>query len=44
MFHIEDLVPKDKFDMETINKLRIIALGDLQPIMEKLFEWIQDCN
>nr|WP_284237883.1 DUF5071 domain-containing protein [Paenibacillus glycanilyticus] len=39
-------MPKDKFDMEAINKLKMIAPGNfsLQPIIEKLFEWIQDCN
>ncbi|WP_217592959.1 DUF5071 domain-containing protein [Cohnella sp. GbtcB17] len=41
-----DLVPKDKFDVDALNKLRAIVHSgmDLTPILGKLFEWIQDIN
>lgn len=41
-----ELIPKDKFDMDTVEKLKNIDLNiiDLSPIMTSLFEWIQDSN
>lgn len=41
-----ELIPKDKFDMDTVEKLKNIDLNiiDLAPIMTSLFEWIQDSN
>ncbi|MBM7566996.1 DUF5071 domain-containing protein [Paenibacillus sacheonensis] len=46
MFHTEELVPKDKYDIEAIEKLKAIdpSIFNLQPIVGKLFEWIQDIN
>ncbi|MDQ0090330.1 hypothetical protein J2T12_003744 [Paenibacillus anaericanus] len=46
MNNLIELIPKDKFDMDTVEKLKNIDLDiyDLAPIMASLFEWIQDAN
>jgi hypothetical protein len=46
MFTISELVPKDKYDEEALDKLRVVVSNeiDINPIIGKLFEWIQDIN
>ncbi|WP_141505295.1 DUF5071 domain-containing protein [Paenibacillus luteus] len=46
MKDIKDLIPQHKHDMDTIDKLKNINHDetDLGPIMDDLFEWIQDIN
>ncbi|AZN38323.1 DUF5071 domain-containing protein [Paenibacillus albus] len=46
MFLIEELIPKDKFDVGTLAKLKAVdpTQTNLQPILSELFEWIQDIN
>ena len=41
---IKDLVPKHKSDFSTIAALKTISVTEVKPILERLLEWIQDCN
>lgn len=39
-----DLLPKDKFDIETAEKLSNFSYEEIKPIIPELMEWIQDMN
>ena len=39
-----DLVPKSKFDFETVEKIKRADIKDIEPILPELFEWIEDPN
>ncbi|QGK75192.1 DUF5071 domain-containing protein [Flavobacterium sp. SLB02] len=41
---IKNLIPKDKFDLETVEKLKQHSFDDIQPIVPDLLEWLQDIN
>lgn len=41
---IEKLIPRDKFDFETVNELKKLSKESLKPIVPQLFEWTQDMN
>jgi len=44
MENLNDLLPKDKFDIDTVEKLRGLKRGELISLLPKLLEWIQDMN
>jgi hypothetical protein len=44
MEHLNDLLPKDKFDIDTVEKLKGLKREELIPLLPKLLEWIQDMN
>jgi len=44
MEHLNDLLPKDKFDIDTVKKLKGLNREELIPLLPKLLEWIQDMN
>lgn len=39
-----DLIPKDKFDEETVELLKDYTFEEIEPIMPQLLEWLQDGN
>ena len=41
---IRELIPKDKFDIETADKLPNYTYEELKPIIPELLAWIQDMN
>jgi len=41
---IQQLIPKDKFDIETVDKLSNYSFDELRPIVPDLLTWIQDMN
>ena len=41
---IEKLIPKNKFDQETVDKLEKLSFDQLRPIVPQLLEWLQDMN
>jgi hypothetical protein len=41
---IKNLIPKDKFDLETVEKLKQHSFKDIEPIVPDLLEWLQDMN
>lgn len=41
---IKTLIPKDKFDLEAVEKLTQYSFKDIQPIVPDLLEWLQDIN
>ncbi|CAA9200038.1 hypothetical protein FLA105534_02934 [Flavobacterium bizetiae] len=41
---IKTLIPKDKFDFETVEKLTKYSFKDIEPIVPDLLEWLQDIN
>lgn len=41
---VRELIPKDKFDIETANKLPTYSYEELKPIIPDLLTWIQDMN
>jgi len=41
---IKSLIPKDKFDLETVEKLKQHSFEDIEPIVLDLLEWLQDMN
>ena len=41
---IKNLIPKDKFDLETVEKLKQHSFDDIEPIVPDLLEWLQDIN
>ena len=41
---IKDLIPKDKFDIETAEMLRNYSFKNIHPIVPDLLEWLQDGN
>jgi hypothetical protein len=38
------LVPKHKFDFETVEKIKKANISEIEPILPELFEWIEDIN
>jgi len=42
--NVEELIPKNKHDFESVEKLKTYALEDLRPILPELLEWLQDMN
>ncbi len=42
--NIQDLIPKDKFDIETAQKLQNYSFEEVKPIIPNLLEWLQDLN
>lgn len=42
--NIKSLVPKDKLDIETAEKLMQYSYEEIKPIIPNLLEWIQDMN
>ena len=41
---IRTLIPKDKFDLRNISRIRKLDFLTLEPIIPELLEWIQDIN
>jgi hypothetical protein len=41
---IRQLIPKDKFDIDTASQLRNYSYAEIKPIVPELLEWIQDMN
>ena len=41
---LKHLIPKDKFDIETAEKLKDYSYEELKTIIPQLMEWIQDMN
>jgi len=41
---IRSLIPKDKGDTETAEKLKKFSYSEIKPIIPDLLEWIQDMN
>jgi hypothetical protein len=41
---VNELIPKDKFDIATAEKLVTFSYEDIKPIIPNLLEWIQDMN
>ena len=39
-----DLIPKNKFDIETAEKLKNYSFEIIKPIIPSLLEWLQDMN
>ena len=44
MNNIRSLIPKDKFDNSSINKLEKLSDAEIQPIIYELLECLQDYN
>ncbi|NRS47940.1 DUF5071 domain-containing protein [Brevibacillus sp. HB2.2] len=44
MEDIRSLLPRDKHDMENVEKLKRLDKASLRSILPELFEWIQDIN
>ncbi len=42
--NLEDLVLKDKFDIETAEKLFNYSFEEIEPIVPSILEWLQDGN
>lgn len=42
--NIENLIPKDKFDIERAENLKNYSYLEIKSIVPELLEWIQDCN
>lgn len=40
----DDLVPKGKFDFDTVSELEKASMEDVIPILPDLFEWTEDVN
>ncbi|QOG02050.1 DUF5071 domain-containing protein [Flavobacterium sp. MDT1-60] len=41
---IKTLIPKDKFDFETVEKLKNCSFEEIESIIPDLLEWLQDMN
>jgi len=41
---LENLIPKNKFDIETAEKLKDYSVEEIKPIIPELLEWLQDMN
>lgn len=41
---INSLIPKDKFDIDSVNKLKALDINVIKPIISDLLEWTQDSN
>ncbi|WP_458413260.1 DUF5071 domain-containing protein [Schinkia sp. CFF1] len=44
MGHFYEILPKDKFDIESVEKIRGLSREDIIPLLPNLLEWIQDMN
>ncbi|MFS0865670.1 DUF5071 domain-containing protein [Fredinandcohnia sp. 179-A 10B2 NHS] len=44
MEHLNDLLPKDKFDFDKVEKLNELNRGELISLLPELLKWIQDMN
>ena len=44
MNNIKDLIPKNKFDCETAEKLSDYSYEEIKSIIPNLLEWLQDIN
>ena len=44
MNNIFDFIPKNKFDITNVERLKNIEPKEAEPILEGLMEWIQDFN
>jgi hypothetical protein len=42
--NIKTLIPKDKFDFETVEKLKNYSFEEIESIIPDLLEWLQDMN
>ena len=42
--NIRDLIPKDKGDTATVEKLKNYSIDEVRPIIPDLLEWLQDMN
>ena len=42
--NLKELIPHDKFDTESVEKLAGYSFEELEPIVPKLLEWLQDGN
>jgi hypothetical protein len=42
--NIKTLIPKDKFDFETVDKIKNYSFEEIEPIIPDLLEWLQDMN
>lgn len=42
--NIQDLIPKDKHDLETAEQLKNYTYDELKEIIPDLLEWLQDIN
>lgn len=42
--NIKNLLPKDKFDIESVENLKNFSFDEIQPIVPDLLQWLQDCN
>jgi hypothetical protein len=41
---IQDLIPKDKHDIQRAENLKNYSYSELKPIIPELLEWLQDLN
>jgi len=44
MIDLKSLIPRDKYDIESVEKLKNLEPSTIKPILPDLFEWIQDSN
>ncbi|MCM3115722.1 DUF5071 domain-containing protein [Neobacillus sp. MER 74] len=44
MEHLNHLHPKDKFDIDTVDKIKELNREEIISLLPKLLEWIQDMN
>lgn len=41
---IKTLIPKDKFDFETVDRLKSCSYDQIESFIPELLEWLQDMN
>ncbi|WP_232490301.1 DUF5071 domain-containing protein [Neobacillus cucumis] len=44
MEHLNNFLPKDKFDIEAVEKIKGLSRAEIISLLPKLLEWIQDIN
>lgn len=44
MDRLNDILPKDKFDIKAVEKLKVLECEEIIYLLSKLIEWIQDMN
>ena len=44
MTDFSSLIPRDKFDVSSVEKAARVGFPDLNPILSELLEWLQDPN
>ena len=44
MEHLNNLLPKNKFDIEAVEKIKGLSRSEIISLLPKLLEWIQDMN